>query len=131
MTPNVVYPNLENVAMYRQPSLTYKLTDDTVNGKCDGIDAVKQAIYHILATERYSNPIYDDNYGVELEQYIGADYGFIVASIEQTLSDALTQDDRIKSVSVDDITKDGNSCHVVFTVRTIYGETQEALNVIQ
>ena len=130
MIPSTELLDFEKVAMYRQPSLTYKLTNENVSGKVDGIDAVKQAVYHILATERYANPIYDDNYGVELEQYIGSDYGFIVANIENTLSDALTQDDRITSVIVDDITKNGNTCTVIFTVKTIYGETQETLNVL-
>lgn len=119
---------------YREPNLTYRLGEKTVAGKIDKLDAVKQAIYHILMTERFSNPIYDENYGVELEQYIGKDLGFVVASIQTTLQDALLQDDRITDVIVTDVSKSDkqeNACVVQFTVNTIYGNLEESLNVLQ
>lgn len=119
---------------YREPNLTYKLGEKTVNGKIDKLESIKQAIYHILMTERYSNPIYDDNYGVELEQYIGKDFGFVVASIQDTLSDALLQDDRITNVIVNDVSKSTeqqNACTIQFTVYTIYGNLEENLDVLQ
>ena len=119
---------------YRQPNLTYRLGEKTVAGKIDNIEAVKQAVYHILRTERYSNPIYDDDYGVELEQYIGQDIGMITADIENTLREALTQDDRITDVQVNDISKSKTqqgACVIDFTVFTIYGNIEESLNVIQ
>lgn len=119
---------------YREPNLTYRLGEKTVAGKIDKLDSVKQAIYHILMTERFSNPIYDDNYGVELEQYIGKDLGFILASIQTTLQDALLQDDRITDVIVTDVSKSDkqeNACVVQFTVNTIYGNLEESVNVLQ
>lgn len=112
-----------------EPSLTYSLVDAT---KINDLEAVKQAIYHILMTERYSNPIYDDDYGVELEQYIGADIGTIRATIETTLRDALTQDERIRNVvvtSVKQSDRDASSCLIDFTVYTIYGETEESITI--
>lgn len=36
----------------------------------DGMEAVKQAVYKILQTERYKYVIYDWNYGVELEDLL-------------------------------------------------------------
>lgn len=122
-----------NLIEYKQPDLTYRLGNKSVAGKIDKIDSIKQSIFHILSTERYSNPIYDDNYGVELEQYIGKDIGFVVAGIENTLREALCQDDRISDVQVNNIKigEDGNSCFVEFTVFTIYGNIEEGLNVLQ
>lgn len=117
---------------YRQPNLTYRLSDKIVAGKADGMEAIQQAIYHILSTERYSNPIYDDDYGIELEQYVGQDIGIIAADIEQTLKDALLQDDRIEDVTVNSVKKSENqnsACVVNFTVFTIYGTIEESLNV--
>ena len=119
---------------YRQPDLTYRIGESAIVGKItDRIESVKQSILHILSTERYSNPIYDDNYGVELEKYIGQDKGTIIADIENTLNEALTQDDRITKIKVNSITDgtESNSLVVEFTVYTIYGEIGEVLNVVQ
>ena len=119
---------------YRQPDLTYRMGESAIVGKItDRIESVKQSILHILSTERYSNPIYDDDYGVELEKYIGQDKGTVIADIENTLNDALTQDDRITKIKVNSITDgtESNSLVVEFTVYTIYGEIGEVLNVVQ
>ena len=85
------------------PSKTYKLTDERITGFVDGLESVKQAVFHILSVERYSCLIYDNNYGVELEQYIGKDLYFIEATIEDTLKEALTQDNRINNVIVNNV----------------------------
>ena len=87
------------------PSKTYKLINDRITGYVDNLDAIKQAIYHILSVERYSCLIYDNNYGVEFEQYLGADLFYIEATIENTLREALTQDNRILNVIVTAINK--------------------------
>lgn len=119
---------------YRQPSLTYRLGEKTVAGKITKLDSVQQSIYHILSTERYSSPIYDDDYGIELEQYIGKDIGTITAGIENTLREALLQDDRITDVKVNSVEKSTvqqNACLIEFTVSTIYGNLEDSINVLQ
>ena len=125
-----IYNTLGNNSyLVREPNLTYSLQYD---GKTSSLDAMEQAIFAILMTERYSNPIYDDDYGVELEQYIGKDIGFIRATIENTLSDALTYDDRITGVNVTSVErnkKDPSSCTIYFTVNTIHGDFEESINV--
>lgn len=118
---------------YRQPDLTYRLGSTTVAGKIDKLESIKQAVYHILSTERYSSPIYDDDYGVELERYIGKDIGYIQADIENTLKEALTQDDRITNVVVNDVKKSDkqkNACVIEFTVYTIYGNYNENMSIL-
>lgn len=133
MTPQITDGAGAETYSYTQPNLTYRLGNTTVAGKIDKLESVKQAVFHILSTERFSNPIYDDEYGVELEQYIGKDIGFITASIENTLRDALCQDDRISDVQVDNIEKSSKqqgACVVEFTVFTIYGTYNDSLSVI-
>ena len=123
----------DNLMQYRQPDLTYRLGNDSVVGNIDGLNSIKQSIYHILSTERYSNPIYDDNYGVELEQYIGKDIEYIQADIGSTLREALIQDDRIIDVIVTDVRKSEiqkNSCIIEFIVSTIYGDLNQNINII-
>lgn len=130
MTPDLMQN--QTYINYRKPNLTYRLGENDVTGKLDNLEALKQSITHILSTERYDNPIYSQDYGVELEQYLGQDIGFIMADIERTLKDALTQDDRIMDVLVTDVTKlTSDSCKVEFTVYTIYGNMEESLNVLQ
>lgn len=92
---------------------------DRIAGFVDNIEAIKQAVYHILSIERYAYAIYDDNYGVELEQYIGQDFEYLSATIQETLNEALTQDDRIFGVEVTNVEKtDDNSALVEFNVLT-------------
>jgi len=90
---------------------------DRIAGFVDEKEAIKQAVYHILSIERYSCDIYDDNYGVELEQYIGNSFEFLSATIQNTLEEALTQDDRIVGVNINTIDKlSDDSVLINFTV---------------
>lgn len=109
------------------PSKTYKLNIYTnkIAGFADGIEAVRQAVYHILMTERYAYLIYDNNYGIELEQYIGNDFDYLESTIQNTLKEALTIDLRIKDVIVTNITKTSkDSALIAFTVVSTYGDLQ-------
>ena len=132
MIPQINESLSENVYQYRQPTLTYRLSEVSSSGKIDGIEAMVQAVRCILSTERYSNPIYSDNYGVELEQYIGSDFSYLSATIEGTIRDALFYDDRITNVKITKIEQSGiDSCLVAFMVYTIYGSYEEEINVLQ
>lgn len=131
MTPQIADLVNSNAVTYRQPNFSYRLNDKSIIGSVNGMEAVRQAARHILMTERYDHAIYDDDYGIELRQYVGKDIGFIRAGIETTLREALTQDDRITDVYVNSVTKaDSNdACNVDFTVVTIYGNYNENLEV--
>lgn len=103
MLPQIDNSITNEVKTVTIPSKTYKFTEERITGFVDGLDAIKQAILHILSVERYSCIIYDSNYGVELEQYSGTDLYFIEATIENTLKEALTQDNRINNVIVNQV----------------------------
>ena len=133
-------PQIENPIDYTTdidtiPSKTYKLIvkedkNDRIIGYIDNLEAVKQAIYHILSVERYSYDIYSDNYGIELEQYTGRGIDYLKASIENTLQEALLIDLRIINVTVTDIiTLQKDSVQVKFNVTSIYGDLQMEVNV--
>ena len=103
---------------------------DRIMGYVDNIDAVKQAIYHILMVERYSSLIYSDNYGVELNQYIGKGFDYLETTIEETLREALTYDLRIKNVVIDSIELvNKDTAHIKFTAFSIYGNLQMEVNI--
>lgn len=99
---------------------TYHLNGDEkrVDGYSDGTDAVAQAIYLILNTERYRYPIYDWNYGVELLDLYGKPLPYVVSEAERRITEALMQDDRIKSVDNFQFAKTGRKLHVTFDVTT-------------
>ena len=106
------------------PNKTYRMDfkDNNIEGFIDEKDAIKQAIYKILGTERYAYPIYSWDYGIELSDLYGEDVRYVCAELEDRIKEALTQDDRI--VDVTDFkfdTKEKGIVKVKFTVESIEG----------
>lgn len=82
------------------PTKTYRPDIDKkrIMGYTDSVDAMKQAIYKIICTQRYRYVIYDGNYGIELEDLFGKDRGLVCALLESRITDALLVDSRITEV---------------------------------
>ena len=120
MLPGIEEDLSEGYEIEEEPSLVWKLNENNnrIRGTEDGIDAVRQAIFCILNTERYECIIYSWEYGVELKDLFGEPLSYILPELKRRIEDALTQDDRIASVNA------------IFTVETIYGETQAEKEVI-
>lgn len=121
-----------HIELVRQPSRTYQWTPTITYGHVDGLDALKQSVEHILHTERYAYPIYPPDYGVELRQYMGAGYPYLEATIERTLKDALTQDDRVLGVTITQLSQGEkiDSAIVVFDVHTGLGLLKAEVRVV-
>ncbi len=98
------------------------LNGDSVRGYADGREAVKQAIFRILNTERYQYLIYPWWYGIETTDLYGEPLNWVCAELERRITEALLTDSRIKSVTdfEHDIREKG-AVHTTFTVHTIYG----------
>lgn len=119
-----------------EPSYTYKMVlpsrdedESEIKGKTDGIEAVQQAVYKILNTERYTYPIYSWDYGIELNDLFGQPIPWVYPELELRITDALTWDDRITSVTDFQFDNVKNDVHAKFTVNTIYGSFEEELTV--
>lgn len=84
----------------KMTSRTYKWDRKTnrIQGFIDGLEAIEQAIYKILSTERYEYLIYSFFYGAELEGLIGKDILYIKADLKRRIEEALTEDDRIERI---------------------------------
>ena len=109
--------DITQIRIVPYPTFTYRHTDNQIVGNIDELEAIQQAVYHILSTERYAYAIYDNNNGVELEKYRKRGFEYLDATIQSTLQDALFQDDRITAVIVTSIEKTGaDSALVKFTV---------------
>ena len=111
-----------NFEVVTQPSKTYKDTGESITGYVNNIEAIEQTIRHILSTERYAYVIYPDNYGMEMEIYIGQSFEYLQAMFENDLREALTQDDRISDVKVTNMQKlEVDSALIEFEAYTIAG----------
>ena len=114
-----------------QPSLTYALDAENgrIRGKVDGLEAVKQAVYLVLSTERFAHLIYSWNYGAELDGFIGQPKEYVLSEIKRRISDALLQDDRITAVDNFKFETKKNAVHVIFTVHSVFVDTEVTTDV--
>ena len=110
-----------------QPTYTYKMNLDTgtIRGYTDGLDAMRQAIFKILQTERYQYVMYSWNYGVETLDLYGEPVSYVCPELERRITEALTWDERIKSVNNFEFDVIGKGAiHVSFVAHTVFGEVQ-------
>lgn len=131
MIPTISEQFLQSFTENTIPTKDYALSNDKerVNGFVDGIEAVKQAVFFILNTERYEHLIYSWDYGVELKDLIGMPPSYVIPEVERRVTEALTQDDRIESVSDFQFERQKEKLHVTFVVHTIYGDIESEVNV--
>ena len=123
----------EDFTIEEQPTLTYKMNHENghIRGFTDGIEAIKQAIFKILSTERYQYIMYSWNYGIETLDLYGEPVSYVCPELERRITEALIWDDRIQSVDnfEFDTSKKGE-IHVTFTAHTVFGnlETEKVVN---
>lgn len=112
--------NISNIEIVKDPSLSYRLDIDKerVRKYVDNIESIKQAIYKILSTERYTYTAYDWQYGIELNDLIGQSKSLVKAVLPDRIKESLLVDDRIENVldfSFEDISK--TELIVIFNVK--------------
>lgn len=110
---------------------TYRLSFDGTPsfGMLDGLEAMKQAIFLILNTDRFQYELYSWNYGVELIDKLGQPNSLLLQSkIKSAVVEALQQDGRVQSVDAVSFANSGTGLLVGFTVATTEGTiTSEVL----
>ena len=104
-----------------ETSKTYKILIGDSKGYIEGIEALKQAIYKVLSTERYEYPIYSFNYGVDIESLIGKDYDYVRIELKRRIEECLLEDERIKTVSNFKFEREEDILQCIFEVESIYG----------
>ena len=130
MIPNINILTNE-ITEVNYPSRTYKISldKDRINGYTDDLDAIKQAIYLILSSERYQHIIYSWDYGVELLDLIGKPMPYVMADLPRRIKEALTQDNRISDVTDFEFNPKGKRLYTTFTVVTKVGNISTELEV--
>ena len=121
----------QNVEQVTQPSRTWKLDFDRgrVVGMTDGLEAVKQAVFLTLHTERFRHLIYSSDYGMEWNGLIGGNPIFIRSELKRRITEALLQDDRIETVQDFQIDISGDTATMRFTVISTFGSFREEVTV--
>ena len=121
-----------DIVIASQPSKTWIIDRNTMQVACmdEGLEAVRQAVEIALDVERFRWTIYSANFGSELDELVGQDEALITAEIPRLVEGALSQDDRVVQVEDYVFTRTGpDSMHVSFTVRTVYGELIEEMQI--
>lgn len=104
-----------------ETSRTYKLLGNRIQGYTDELEALKQAIYKVLNTERYEYPIYSFNYGIELESLLGKDPIYVQVELKRRVRECLLKDDRITDVDNFQFEVNGDKIKCTFDVHSIFG----------
>lgn len=127
MIPSITGFLEQDFELEEQPTYTYKMNLDTgsIRGYTDGLDAMKQAIFKILQTERYQYIMYSWNYGIETLDLYGEPISYVCPELERRITEALLWDERIESVDnfEFDLPQKG-VIHVSFIAHTIFGDVQ-------
>jgi len=133
------YPNKTHKIVFKESdfkngvlalSMTVEDGDyDRINGYTDDLQAVAQAIYLILSTERYKFIIYSWDYGVELVDLFGKPIPYVMAELPRRIKEALIQDNRIDDVINFEFEKNGKRLYTTFTVVSNVGKISTALEV--
>ena len=121
-----------DIVIASQPSKTWIIDRNTMQVACmdEGLKAVRQAVEIALNVERYRWTIYSANFGAELGDLVGQDAALITAEIPRLVEGALSVDDRVIQVEGYVFTRTGPaSMHVSFTVRTVYGDLIEEMQI--
>ncbi|WP_270471909.1 DUF2634 domain-containing protein, partial [Hungatella hathewayi] len=77
---------------------TYKVLPCKIEGYVNDLEALKQAIYKVLATEQFEYPVYSFNYGIAWKELIGEEQPYVRAEMKRMIQEALLHDDRIREV---------------------------------
>lgn len=102
---------------------------DRISGYVDDMEAIRQAIYLILSTERYEYIIYSWDYGVELKDLFGKPMSYIISELPRRITEALTTDNRIEDVTDFEFEHKGKVLHTTFNVVTNIGNVETRLEV--
>lgn len=114
----------ENFKASDNTDTTYRMDAEslTIQGLRSGREAVEQAVYKLLMTERNAYIIYDRSYGIKLQDLYGRDTGYAKAVMRLRLEDALKNDKRILGIKDIEITESKSKLAVSMSLESIYGD---------
>lgn len=109
-------------------SRDYKIreSENRIIGYVDSIESVKQACNIICNTERGRYMTFKDDTGIELDDLYGKDVDLVTVLLEERITEALEEDDRINTVNIKSIRTNGRGKFFVeILINTIFDENLE------
>lgn len=84
----------EPIEIVEEPSYTYRLdlNSNIISGMTDGLEAVKQAVYHRIGIERYQYPIYSWEYGLQTYDLYGKPMPYVMPELKRRIIEALLKE---------------------------------------
>jgi len=120
-----------------ETSRTFKYFEDSESdkshcfGEVDGLEAVRQAVFHIVNTERYDYEINPHSYGIEKRQFIGESFNYFRARIENVVREAVMQDDRVRDVRILSVDNPAPAmARAFFEVESIFGSFESSVEAL-
>lgn len=125
MTPEVNLLNTE-YNNTTKTSNTYKMNREAlvIKSLINNKEAITQAVYKILMTEKDTYIIYDSNYGIKFKDLYGKDTTYVVSILKLRIEDALKNDDRIRGIKNFSAVANKHSISVEFTVESVFGDIE-------
>ena len=114
-----------------QPTNTFYVDPASrrIRGMDAGLPAMRQAVEIALSVERFRWGIYSPNFGADFTGIIGRESGYAAAALLQRVRDALSADSRVLGVENYRYTASGGTLTASLTVRTVYGDIQQTVEV--
>lgn len=104
-------------------SYRMQINNERIKGTVAEREAIAQACYKTINTERYRYVIYSWNYGIELKDLFGKPIPYVFAVLPDRIRDCLLQDDRVESVDSFQLSHDNKgSVLCKFTVHSTFGD---------
>ncbi|OPA76615.1 hypothetical protein BVG16_15650 [Paenibacillus selenitireducens] len=116
-----------------EPSKTWLVdfASGRVVGMTDNLEAIKQAVFVALSTNRYEHLIYSDEYASEISSLIGSNQTFIESELKRMIEEALMPDDRISGIENLTVEYGSDQLLAKFTVITSYGKFDAEQQVVK
>ncbi len=107
-----------------QPSLTWYINKETgrIQNSVSGLAAVRQAVEIILNVERFRWQIFLPSSGVQLNDLLGLNFGYVALELQRRIKEALAQDDRILGIADYQRTQKDVFLLASFTVNSVFGD---------
>lgn len=92
--PNTKYADIG----FSNETFRYIPERDAIAGRVKDGDALTQSLFFILMTDKYSYPIFNRDYGIDISDIIGEDFNTVYNKLPYRIVEAFEVDDRVLSV---------------------------------